>query len=78
MVSNKQKTTILQTPVVLSTRENNDNDNDCIERHDSRVLQSPHCAKNCLQHVRSSWQCAIVCKSNATHRAQLKSLAEFK
>ena len=30
-------------------------------------LQSPHCATNCLQHVRSSGQGAIVCKSCATH-----------
>ena len=34
-----------------------------------RLLQSPHCAKNCLQHVRSSGQGAIVCKSRVTHRA---------
>ena len=32
-------------------------------------LQSPHSAANCLQHVRSSGPCAIVCKSRATHRA---------
>ena len=32
-------------------------------------LQSPHSAANCLQHVRSSGQGAIVCKSRATHRA---------
>ena len=32
-------------------------------------LQSPHCAANCLQHVRSSGPGAIVCKSRATHRA---------
>ena len=32
-------------------------------------LQSPHCASNRLQHVRSSGQGAIVCKSRATHRA---------
>ena len=32
-------------------------------------LQSPHCAVNCLQHVRSSGLGAIVCKSRATHRA---------
>ena len=29
----------------------------------------PHCAANCLQHVRSSGQGAFVCKSLATHRA---------
>ena len=33
------------------------------------VWQSPHCAANCLQHVRSSGQGAVVCKSRATHRA---------
>ena len=32
-------------------------------------LQSPHSAANCLQHVRSSGQGAIVFKSRATHRA---------
>ena len=32
-------------------------------------LQSPHCAVNRLQHVRSSGPGAIVCKSCATHRA---------
>ena len=31
-------------------------------------LQSPHCAANRLQHVRSSGPGAIVCKSRATHR----------
>ena len=56
-------------------------------------LQSPHCAPNCLKHVRSSGPGAIVCKSCATHRAlitcnmscatwyegtvQLSSLTEF-
>ena len=33
------------------------------------LLQSPHSAANCLQHVRSSGPSAIVCKSRATHRA---------
>ena len=32
-------------------------------------LQSPHCAVNCLQHVGSNGQGAIVCKSRAKHRA---------
>ena len=32
-------------------------------------LQSPHCAANRLQHVRSSGPATIVCKSCATHRA---------
>ena len=33
------------------------------------LLQSPHSAANCLQHVRSSGPSAIVYKSRATHRA---------
>ena len=33
------------------------------------LLQSPHSAANCLQHVRSSGPSANVCKSCATHRA---------
>ena len=33
------------------------------------VLQSPHCAANCLQHVRSSGPGGMMCKSRATHRA---------
>ena len=32
-------------------------------------LQSPHCAANRLQHVRSSGPDAIMCKSHASHRA---------
>ena len=35
----------------------------------SRFLQSPHCAANYPQRVRSSGSGAIVCKSRATHRA---------
>ena len=31
-------------------------------------LQTPHCAAIFLQHVRSSGQGAIVCKSRVTHR----------
>ena len=34
-------------------------------------LQSPHCAANRLQHVRSSGPGAIVCKSRSTHRAHI-------
>ena len=33
------------------------------------LLQSPHSAANCLQHVRSSDLGAIVCKSRAAHQA---------
>ena len=44
----------------------NDNNNNRIQRRNSRFfLQSPHCAANCLQHVRSSCQDEIVCKSRA-------------
>ena len=57
------------------------------------LLQSPHCAANCLKHVRLSGLGAIVCKSRAAHRAlithnmcatwyegtaQLLSLTEFQ
>ena len=45
-----------------------DNTNN-IQKRNSRFLQSPHCAANCLQHVRSSGPGAIVCKLRATHRA---------
>ena len=53
-----------------SSSNNNDNynnNNNRIERRNLRFLQS-HCAANCLQHVCSSGQGAIVCKSRATHR----------
>ena len=33
------------------------------------LLQSPHSAANCLQHVRVSGPGAVVCKSRATQRA---------
>ena len=73
---------------------NVDDNNDRIERGNSRFLQSPHCATNYLQHIRSRGPGEIVCKSRATHRAlttcnilcatwyewtaQLLSLTEFK
>ena len=41
-------------------------------RRKSRFVQSPHCSANCLQHVCSSGQGAIMCKSRAS------SLTEFK
>ena len=34
----------------------------------SDFLQSPNCAANCLQHVRSRCPGAIVCKSRETHQ----------
>ena len=36
------------------------------KRSKSHFLQSPHCTANCLQHVRSSGQGVVVCKSRAT------------
>ena len=48
---------------------NSNNNNNLIERRKSRFLQSPHCAANSLQDVRSSGQGAIACISRATHRA---------
>ena len=77
-----------------NTNNNNDNNDNHTERRKSRFLQSAHCATNSLQHVRSSGQGVIVCKSRATYRAfitcnlscatwydgtaQLISLTEFK
>ena len=34
--------------VINNNNSNDDDDNDHIERHNSRFLQSPHCAMNCL------------------------------
>ena len=34
-------------------------------------LHSPHCATNCLQHVRSGGQGTVVCKSRATHLTRI-------
>ena len=53
-----------QLPPLLAILRNND-----IESRKSRFIKSSHCAANCLQHVRSNRQGAIVCKSRATHRA---------
>ena len=35
------------------------------------LLQSPFCAANCHQHMRTNGQGAIMCKSRATHRARI-------
>ena len=43
------------------------NDNDRAERRNLRFLQSPHCAVNCLQHVRLRGQGAIERKLRAYH-----------
>ena len=53
--------------------DDNDDDDDCTERCNSRILHSPHCAVNYLQHIRSSGQGAIVCKSRATYPALIMS-----
>ena len=39
-------------------------------------FQSPHCAVNRLQHVRSTGPGAIVCKSCATHRALITRIVQ--
>ena len=49
-----------------NNNNNNSSNNNCIERRNSRFLQSPHCSANCLQHVHSNGPGAIVCKSRAT------------
>ena len=59
--------------VFLGCFNNNDNNNR-IPRRNSRLLQSPHCTTNCLQHVRSSGPGAIVCKSRATHPALINAI----
>ena len=72
----------------------NNSNNGHIERRNSRFWQSPHCATNCLQHLRWNGQGAIMCKSRAINRvlimcnmlcatwykgtAQLLSFTEFK
>ena len=48
---------------------NNNNNDNRIERRNSRFLLSPDCAAKCLQHVRSSGPGVIVCWSRATLRA---------
>ena len=52
----------------------NENDNNiCMERHNLRLLLSPHCPANCPQHVRSSGQGAVVCQCRVTHPAFVMS-----
>ena len=43
--------------------------NNRVQWRNSRFSQSPHCAANRRQHVRSNGPCAIACKSRAKHRA---------
>ena len=52
-----------------SNNNNNDNNNDCTERPNLKCLQHPHCAANCLQHVRSNGKGADMCRLRATHWA---------
>ena len=51
-----------------SAYNDNDNNNHDIEKSNSGMFTMPHCVATCLQHVRSSGQDAMVCKSRATHR----------
>ena len=48
---------------------NNNDDNSCIERCNSRLLPSPHCTVNCLQHVHSSGSDPMMYTSRAAHTA---------
>ena len=57
------------TSVSAWQRVINDNNNRIERRYSRFFLQSAHCAENCLQHVRSSGQDTIVCKSRATRQA---------
>ena len=57
---------IPRSPTLMINGENN-NVNNHIEKRNSNFLQSPHCAVNCLQHVRSRGQGTVVCKSRAKH-----------
>ena len=49
-----------------SNNDNNDNNNKDFERRCSRLLQSSHCATNCLRPVCSSAQSGLMCRSHAT------------
>ena len=62
------KTGRLQAHVSIAINNNNNN---CIERHKLRFLQSPHCAASRLQHVRSSAPCTIVCNILSAYHVQL-------
>ena len=61
---------LMYTQVRPANQADNDNDdNDRAERRNLRFLQSLHRAANCLQHVLSSGQGAVVHKSRAAHQA---------
>ena len=46
-----------------NNNDDDDDDTNRVERHNSRFVQSPHSAANCLQHGPSSDQGVTVCKS---------------
>ena len=48
-------------------KDDNNNNNNRIEMCNLRFWQSPNCAANCLQHIRSSGPGAIMFRSRATH-----------
>ena len=59
-----------RTTTTAATITTTTDNNDCTRRRSSSfVLQSPRCAANCLQYVRSSGQGAFVCKSCNTSSA---------
>ena len=62
-------TDIRQQTKLLDNDNNNNDNNDRIKRRSLRFVHSHNCAANCLQHVRSSGQGGIICKSRATCRA---------
>ena len=74
---------IMMIRMIITTINNNNdiNDNDSnIERHSSRILtvsSLSHWAANCLQHVYSSGQSAIMCKPYATHWALITCSTSF-
>ena len=57
----------VESPLLSGIFLNSDNSNDRTERRNVKFLQSPLCAANCLQHVRSSGLNAVECKARATH-----------
>ena len=83
---------ITTTTMIIIKHNNNNNDNNNNSKVQFEIsLQSPHCAANRLQHVRSSGSGAIVCTYSGYHvqsvvlsttwyegTAQLLSLTELK
>ena len=63
------ETNMLRQLYVLPCGDAVNGNDDRTERRNSRFVQSPHCAANCLHHDRSSGPGTIVCKSFVTHRA---------